>query len=130
MFAYCSVGKLHGATGGVPRHGGVHICISGQACSHSFAVCGVWLLVVSGGSPVGVLFNGMVGGFELLLIPAGDVPKLVAGKKRRKPPDRKTLSILTLHFFASNRCVARAVAAKRNQVCDRPGLTPPQFRHC
>ena len=84
MFAYCSVGKLHGETGGVPRHGGVHICISGEGCSHSFAVCGVWLGVVSGGSPVGIVFNGMVGGFKLLLIRAGDVPKLVGREEKRK----------------------------------------------
>lgn len=43
--------------------------------------------VVSGGSPVRIVFNSMVGGFKLLLIRAGDVPILVAEKKKRKPPD-------------------------------------------
>ena len=80
----CHPGKLHDATGGVPRQPGGYICILRKLCSHSFAVCGVWLLVVSSGSPVGLVFNGMVGGFELLLIRAGDVPKLVGGEEKKK----------------------------------------------
>jgi hypothetical protein len=33
------------STGGVPRLGGVYMYVMRQACSHSFAVCGVWCLV-------------------------------------------------------------------------------------
>ena len=81
MCAYRPVGRERNATGGVPRHGGVHICIPGKLCSHSFAVWSSWLVTVCGGSSLSVVFNGSGGGEVHQL---GGCSKHVGREEKRK----------------------------------------------